>query len=114
MGIYIRELPVETASDGTATLDLRARGRLLAVELDLGTLDPVTVIVTDEPSGRAILEVDAIAADGRWYPSVPLSAAEDGSDLGEHTQPVVTGHLHVAVTDGGDTKAGTIRFVMDR
>lgn len=105
-----------TDGDGDASVSIRAGGcRLLAVEVDPGTLEAFDLTVTDEPSGRTLLAAAAIEAAALYQPMAAGADPTDGTELaGAFAPAVVTGRIEVAIANGGDTLTGSVTIVVER
>jgi hypothetical protein len=95
-------------------------GVVRAVGIVLGSLDSPDITLVDGRTEAPVLELEALAADGRYQPMV-LQHDHEGAEIeaGEGVEPVygppvLTGSLTVTITGGGDTKSGTLYVVLER
>lgn len=116
MSISTRVVPLVTNASGVASATVRAGGcRLVAVKVEVGTLDTPNIDITDEPSGTVLLSLAAQASDGVYQPMFAASDPADGSALaGAFAEPAVFGRFEIAVTGGGDTLTGEITLLLER
>lgn len=111
----MRSVPITTDGTGVASATVRAGGcKLLAVEVELGTLSTPDILITDEDSGRELVNKAGLATDAHYTLGIQLQDT-DGTDLtGAFGVPIVTGRIEIAVTGGGATKTGRVVLVTER
>lgn len=111
-------LAVTTDGAGAAVATAPLVGRLVAVDVTLGTLDTPDIDVTDEPAGTSLLSVNGVAADTRYHLATKMQdstggdASSDGGDV--FTAPTVLGQVKVVIAGGGATKSGVIKLLCER
>lgn len=115
MSILIKSVPIVTAADGSASVDVRAGGLILrAVRVEVGTLSTPDFAITEQPGNTAILSVAAVAADTTYYPSV-LSDNASGVDVVGAGVPIpVFDRIQILVSGAGDTKTGRVILLYER
>lgn len=106
-------VPVTTAADGTAQVDVRIYGVIEAIAFRLGSLVSPHFTITDQLSGGAILAVTDVLADVRYQPRVPVQDATGNAIANAYDKPSVTGTCRVAVTNGGNKKSGAVIILFD-
>ena len=115
----VRTVTIRTAADGTFTHTRALRGIIRAIEVQIGDLSTPDIDVTDDTYSQSFLSVNGVAADTTYYPSTFLMAAVGttaalvGTAMKAAGPAVCMGLLKVAVTGGGDTKTGHIKFLYD-
>jgi hypothetical protein len=115
MSLQVRSVPIVTDGTGVASATVRAGGcKLLAVEIEIGTLTTPDILITDEDSGRELVNKTGLAADAHYTLGVQLQDT-DGTDLtGAFGVPVVTGRMEIAISGAGAAKTGRVVLVMER
>jgi hypothetical protein len=93
-----RTVLIDTDAAGDYTYERPCFGLILAVLTDVGDLDTPNIVISDSVSATTIRTLTGLAADDYWQPATPVA---------------VFGTLRVAVTDGGDTKHGRVRFLLE-
>lgn len=106
-----------TGTTGAVNITGDARtilGRLYAVKWIDGTLDDGVGFTLSAVGGvvdTTLLTVAAANNDAMYYPRTLVNAMADGAALtgtsgGDRDLPIIDGYLKLAITSGGDTKAG--------
>jgi hypothetical protein len=115
MSVLTKSVPIVTAADGSASVDVRAGGLILhAIRVELGTLDTPDITVKEQPANTTIIAVAGVAADATYYPSV-LSDDASGADVAGAAVPVpVYDRLEVTVAGGGNAKTGRLILLYER
>jgi hypothetical protein len=93
-----RTVLIRTDNAGAFTYERPFFGSVRAIYTDPGDLETPDILVTDESAGTTLRTLTGLAAEDFWQPTSPV---------------VVFGLLKVAVTGGGDTKSGRIRFLTE-
>jgi len=115
MSVLTRRVAIVTDGTGVASATVRAGGlKLLAIEVELGTLSTPDIAITDEPSTRELLSVAGLAADAHYTCGVQLQDTDGTNLTGAFGVPIVTGRIEIAVTGGGAAKSGNVTLVMER
>jgi hypothetical protein len=106
---HAHTVPINTATNGTFSVDLRMYGVVVAIAVRLGSLDTPDLTITDGMSGAPILAVAGIAADARYQPRVPMQT-KLGVDIDPPVldSPAVTGICRIAVAGGGSKRTGSV------
>lgn len=104
---------IRTASDGTYEWNATVYGALKGITIDLGTLETPNIVITDEAAGVTLLTRTALAASAYVQPGAAMLDNAGVAIEGAYGSPVVHGSLRVAVTGGGDTKTGRVRFLLE-
>lgn len=115
MSILTKSVPIITAADGSASVDVRAGGLVLhAVRVEVGTLSTPDITLKEQPANTTILAVTGVAADTTYYPSV-LSDNASGVDVVGAAVPVpVYDRIEITVAGGGDTLTGRLILLYER
>ncbi len=111
MSLLTKSVPIVTLADGTDLSTVRLGPCVLRmIRFELGTLSTPDITITEEPGGKTLLGVLAVAADTDYVPTVlgQDSAGADIVDVGLPT--LVLSRIQVAVAGGGDTKTGRLIF----
>jgi hypothetical protein len=106
-------LRMTTDANGAASASRPLIGRLLAVDVDLGTLDTSDITVKDE-AGTTLLSVVGLAAAARYNPTVAAQNNAGANIAGSYVPPAVLGALTVTLAGGGANKTGTIKLLCER
>lgn len=115
MSLLIKSVPIITAADGSASVDVRAGGMLLwAVRVELGTLDTPDITLKEQPDNVTIISVAGVAADGTYYPSVLADNASGVDVVGAGLPVPVYNRITITVAGGGDTKTGRVILMYER
>jgi hypothetical protein len=115
MSLLVRSVPITTDGTGVASATVRAGGaKLLAIEVEVGTLSTPDIAITDEPSGRSLLSVAGLAADAHYTLGLQLQGSAGTNLAGAFGVPIVTGRVEIAVTGGGAAKTGAVKLVFER
>ena len=93
-----RTILITTDAAGAFTYERPFFGAVVAAKTDVGDLDTPNIVISDPDSGVTLRTLTGISADDFWQPSAPIA---------------VYGTLRVAVTGGGDTKHGSVRFLTE-
>ena len=116
MGEGLKEIRLAITTDGngdaTVTSPETTNGWLYAVQWDDGDLvDGVDAVLTLSGLGTGadvtVLTLTDTNVDKWFYPRI-LEHDETGADLTTRTFYAIDGSLKVVVSDGGDTKSGTV------
>lgn len=127
MSNVLQSVPVTTDGTGAAVRDVRLGPcLLLGVAVELDELETPDITLTDEPGGVTLLDVNAVAADGRYQLVVPYQGSDGvdiavdvdngggSSSVGAFGPVLVYGRIHVAIAGGGANKSGRLVFVVSR
>lgn len=112
MALRMRTIRVVTSAGGAFSAEIAHRGKLEAVQVEIGDLSTPDLAISDEPFGTNLLTVAGIADDAVYYPQVATTDPSDGTTGDDFTSPGVFGRLAIAITGGGATKSGYIRLLL--
>jgi hypothetical protein len=93
-----RTVLIETDASGEFTSERPFFGSIRAIYSDPGELETPDIVITDEAAGTTVHSLSGLATEDFWQPASPV---------------VVFGTLKVAVTGGGNTKTGRVRFLTE-
>jgi len=105
----VKTITVTTSAAGAYAGDARLSGQVLAVHVDLGSLDTPDITLTDLDSGDSVLTAAGVAASKVYLPRRVVQLGTDGTDLAPIDAPFVGKTLHVVIAGGGNKKTGTLR-----
>jgi hypothetical protein len=113
---------IVTDASGNATVYLEhgrnrnPSGLLMMIKYDPGTIETgADIVITGEVSGVPIVTLTNAGTDPKFlYPRARLSETSDGSEASTGTEiiPIKNESIKVVVTQGGDTKTGSIEAVL--
>lgn len=113
--LITQSVPLTTDASGVCVRDVRfGSAQLIAIEVELGSLETPDITITDEPSGRSLLAKTGLAADAHYVMSAQQQKADGTNLTGAFGPPVITGRVHVAIAGGGDTKTGRLVLIVNR
>jgi hypothetical protein len=113
---------IVTDASGDATVYLthgisrKPRGLLLKIKYNPGTIDTgADIEISGESSGEPILTIaDAGTSAQFYYPRAMLNEVSNGDEgiTGTELIPIVDERIKVVVSNGGDTKTGSVEAVI--
>lgn len=93
-----KTVSIRTDAAGAFTYERPFFGEIRAIYTDPDTLETPDIVITDPVHGTTIRTMTGLSAEDFYQPGAPIA---------------VFGTLKVAVTGGGDTKHGRVRFLLE-
>jgi predicted RNA methylase len=104
---------IRTDADGDFTYVGDLFAAVKAIAIDVGDLSTPDITIEDAASGATLLALTGMASSAYHVLAVEADDSTGAAETGAFVAPVCFGRLEVTVTGGGDTKTGSIRFLLE-